>query len=431
MQKTARQTYSVCPVCLRRIPAVQVDRNGAIYLEKSCPLHGDFSTLIWRGLMDIESWRGAEPTIGSGENMSCPHACGLCPDHRQETCCTVLEVTKRCNLRCTFCFADGGEGIDIPFDTVCARLHALAKPGKTLVQLSGGEPTVRDDLPEIVEAAFGAGCAHVQLNTNGLRLAEDPAYVKRLAEAGLSFVFLQFDGVDDRVHRALRGRDLAAIKSSAIDNCAANNIGVTLVPTLVPGVNTHEIGDIIRFAISRSPSVRGVHFQPVSYFGRIPSPPSDDDRFTLDELLTAIVEQTDGLVPADTLLPARCNHPMCGFHADYVVTRGQRLYPLHRSGCSCGSPVTADQNRSFISTKWKRPEEDESVSSGNNSCCEADLKSLDGFLRFARQFSFTLTSMPFQDAWNLDLERLRRCSLHVFDDGRFVPFCSYYLTAQG
>ncbi|NLM71559.1 MAG: radical SAM protein [Synergistaceae bacterium] len=429
MKKTARHTYSVCPVCLERIPATQVERDGAIYLEKSCPRHGDFSALLWRGLVDIDSWRGEEPTIATGENESCPHACGLCPEHRQETCCTVLEVTKRCNIRCTFCFADGGEGEDIPLETIHARLNALAKPGKTLVQLSGGEPTVRDDLPEIVRAAFEARCAHVQLNTNGIRLAEDPAYVARLAEAGLSFAFLQFDGTDDEIHRSLRGRDLAEIKSRAIDNCAANNIGVTLVPTLVPGVNTHQVGEIIRYAVARSPAVRGVHFQPVSYFGRIPSQPKDEDRFTLDELLTAIVEQTDGLVGMDTLLPARFTHPLCGFHADFVVTRKQGLYPLHRRGCSCGSPVTADQNRSFITSKWKRPEQDESAT--ETGCCEADLKTLDGFLKFARTFSFTLTSMPFQDAWNLDLERLRRCSLHVFDDGKFVPFCSYYLTAQG
>jgi len=436
MEKILRQTYSVCPVCLERIPAVHVARGREVHLVKKCPSHGDFSAVIWRGLRDLEEWRGDQAPIAEGENEQCPHACGLCPDHRQDTCCTILEVTRRCNLKCTFCFAEGGEGEDIPFETLRGRLRTLAVPGKTLVQLSGGEPTVRDDLPRLVSAAREAGCSHVQLNTNGLRLAEDEEYVRTLADAGLSFVFLQFDGTDDAFYRALRGRDLLGVKLRAIDNCARFNLGVVLVPTLVPGINTGDIGNIIRFAVSRAPAVRGVHFQPVSHFGRIPEVPSDSGRFTLDELLAAIEEQAGSLVPGDSLLPSRCNHPLCGFHADYVVTGGGGLHPLHKGGGQCcGKVVSADRNRSFIATKWERPAHPESASrddgDGERGCCAADLKSLDGFLRFARRYSFTLTAMAFQDAGNLDLERLRRCSLHVFDDGRFVPFCSYYLTAQG
>jgi Predicted Fe-S oxidoreductases len=246
-----------------------------------------------------------------------------------------------------------------------------------------------------------AGCRHVQLNTNGVRLAEDEEYVRTLAEAGLSFVFLQFDGTGDDVYRALRGRDLLDVKLRAIDNCARFNLGVVLVPTLVPGINTGEIGNIIRFAVSRTPAVRGVHFQPVSHFGRIPALPSDSMRFTLDELLAAIEEQAGDLVPKNSIIPSRCNHPLCGFHADYVVTSGGRLHPLHREGGQCcGKIVSADQNRSFIATKWERPEPPKSASrndgDGEKGCCAADLKSFDGFLLFARRYSFTLTAMAFQ-----------------------------------
>ena len=434
MRTILRRTYSVCPVCLQRIPAVHTACGNEVFLEKTCPQHGDFSTVLWRGMRDLDTWRGNRPTIAEGENEQCPHGCGLCPEHRQSTCCTVLEVTKRCNLQCSFCFAEGGQGEDIPFDLVRERLRALAVPGKTLVQLSGGEPTVRDDLPLVVASAKEAGCKYVQLNTNGIRLAEDEEYVRRLAEAGLSFVFMQFDGTDDAIHRALRGRELLDIKQRAIEHCARHNLGVTLVPTLVPGVNTQDIGNIVRFAVSHSPAVRGVHFQPVSYFGRIPSAPADTVRFTLDELLHAIEEQTSGLVRGDSLLPSRCNHPLCGFHGDYIVTSDRKLHPLHKAGGGCcEEPISADRNRAFITSKWQRPEAEASsptpAEEEKNTCCEADLKTFDGFLRFARRYSFTLTAMAFQDAGNIDLERLRRCSLHVFDDGKFVPFCAYYLTA--
>ena len=435
MRKILRETYSVCPVCLRRIPAVHVTYGNEVYLEKTCPQHGDFSAVIWRGLRDLESWRGDLTAIAAGENENCPHACGLCPEHRQGTCCVLLEVTKRCNLHCSFCFAESGPGEDIPFETVRDRLHALAVPGKTLVQLSGGEPTVRDDLPQIVAAAKEAGCQYVQLNTNGIRLAEDAGFVQSLAENGLSFVFMQFDGTDDDIYRKLRGQDLFHIKQKAIENCARYNLGVTLVPTIVPQVNTQDIGNIIRFAVSQAPAVRGVHFQPVSYFGRIPSPPSDRQRFTLDELLEAIEEQAGMLVQREFLQPSRCDHPLCGFHSDYIVMHDQTLHPLHKAQSRSCETTTADQNRSFVASKWQRPKiEDTSFDSVNkqeNSCCESDLETLDGFLRRVRSHSFTLTAMAFQDAGNLDLERLRRCSLHVFDDGRFIPFCAYYLTKQG
>lgn len=351
MRKILRHTYSVCPVCLKRIPAVHAAYGNEVYLEKTCPEHGDFSVIIWRGLRDMEAWRGDLTPIAEGENENCPHGCGLCSEHKQGTCCVLLEVTKRCNLNCSFCFAEGGTGEDIPFETIKTRLKALAVPGKTLVQLSGGEPTVRDDLPQIVAAAKEAGCQYVQLNTNGIRLGEDGEYVHSLAEAGLSFVFMQFDGMDDSIYRTLRGRDLFKIKRQAIDNCARHNIGVTLVPTIVPQVNTQDIGNIISFAISQSPIVRGVHFQPVSYFGRIPSMPLDNQRFTLDELLAAIEEQAGMLVPEDSILPSRCDHPLCGFHGDYIVMPDQSLNPLHKANNSRCGMTTADQNRSFVARK--------------------------------------------------------------------------------
>lgn len=439
MNRIVRKTYSVCPVCLKRIPAFHAAYGNEIFLEKTCPEHGDFKTVIWRGYRDIDSWRGGLSPIGEGENESCPHGCGLCPDHRQGTCCVLLEVTKRCNLDCSFCFAEGGTSEEIPFKTVKARLRALAVPGKTLVQLSGGEPTVREDLPQIIKAAKEAGCQYVQLNTNGIRLAESAEYVRELAEAGLSFVFMQFDGTDDEIYRRLRGKELFDIKKRAIENCDRYDLGVTLVPTIVPGINTGDIGNIIRFAVSQAPSVRGVHFQPVSYFGRIPEAPSDNMRFTLDELLKAIDEQAGTLIPADTLLPSRCDHPLCGFHGDYIVMSDQTLNPLHkaRSSCCCGSDQekegdtrrkagAAEQNRLFVATRWQR-----SVPDLKADGDEEGIETLEGFLSRVRSHSFTITAMAFQDAGNIDLERLRRCSLHVFDDGRLVPFCAYYLTKLG
>lgn len=429
-ERIMRHTYSVCPVCLKRIPAQRVCRGEEVFLEKECPDHGEFSTVIWRGKLDINDWTSGAQPIRDGENLNCPTACGICTEHRQGTCCTLLEITGRCNLSCRFCFAGNRNLPDPSFEQICAWLSKLAEPGKTLVQLSGGEPTMRDDLPQIVAAAKEAGCKYVQLNSNGIRLAEDKKYVEALAEAGLSFVFMQFDGTEGDIYQELRGKPLLKIKKQAIANCAEYNIGITLVSTLVPGINTHNIGEILRFAVANSPAVRGVHFQPVSYFGRIPGLPGDEQRFTLDELLWQIKEQAGELIKLKNLLPSRCDHPLCGFHGDFIVM-GDRLMPLSRprekdQACCC-RPVPAERNREFVARRWQRQAK---------SCCkpdhvrgrEPDIHSMEGFLEKVRSHGFTVTAMAFQDAGNLDLERLRQCSLHVFDKDRLVPFCAYYLS---
>lgn len=463
-----RTTKSVCPVCLKQIPARKVRRDGQIYLEKECPAHGFFSTVVWRDREDFSAWTGNIPEMGPEENPHCPTGCGLCPDHKRDTCCVLMEITDRCNLHCRYCFADNHYREDPPLDMVKSWLKDLTVPGKTLVQLSGGEPTVREDLPEIIAFAKEAGCKYVQLNTNGLRLAEEPGYAKRLKEAGLSFVFLQFDGTGDRVWQKLRGRPLAEIKEQCIRNCGEACLGVTLVPTLVPGVNISEIGDIIRFAIKHSPAVRGVHFQPVSFLGHMPNVPEDADRFTLDELLYELERQAGKWIRPENLAPSACDHPLCGFHGDFVVMKDGTLMPLTHRGeaashgeCCCGvnNVNPADKNREFVGRRWERRGEPEQECCGEedfleeNGCCgmQTDINedcccgteasasetcccgssssiSMEEFLSRVKSHGFTVTAMAFQDAGNLDVERLRQCSLHVYKDGRHVPFCAYYLT---
>ena len=428
-------TRSICPVCGKQLPAQRVRHGDDIFLEKSCPEHGNFSTVIWRGRMSISSWTCRTEPLGDDYNPQCPYDCGLCHSHISDTCCVLYEVTRRCNLRCSFCFAEGGEGEDIALDKIKRDISALTRPGKTFLQLSGGEPTVRDDLPEIVAHAKSAGCKYLQLNSNGIRLAEDEAFVAALAEAGLSFVFMQFDGTNDDIYRQLRGKPLLATKEQAIANCAKYHIGVTLVPTLVPGVNTDDIGNIVRFGISRSPVVRGVHFQPVSYFGRYPAPPADEDRYTLSELVADLGRQTGGLVNITNIAPSHCDHPLCGFHSSFIAMEDGRFIALTKpdsEGCCCGV-TTAEQNREYIGRRWSRPQDEAGSSTADEPASksqhvEGEPDDLDEFLRQAKTRAFTVTAMAFQDAYNLDIERIRRCSLHVYEDGKFMPFCARYLT---
>ena len=421
------ETWSVCPLCMKQIPARRIRRENKIFLEKSCPEHGSFETIIWRGYEDFDGWISGiqEP---KDEPHGCPDSCGLCVSHLQETCCLILNVTNRCDLDCRFCFAGSShEYSDPDFGFIRNSLKKMLEKGRLLIQLSGGEPTLRGDLPEIIRAAREAGAKYVQLNSNGIRLGQDRNYVKDLAEAGLSFVFMQFDGIDDGINQKIRNRKLFEIKQQAIDHCAEFNIGVTLVPTLVRGVNSHHIGELIRYAVSQSPKVRGLHFQPVTYLGRTPGIASEEDRLTLDELVHEISKQSEGMINPANLLPSACDHPLCGFHGDFVVDHN-KLIPLLTRGnapkqCCCG-PSAADKNREFVARRWQRPDR---IKSGDD-IPEGDIHDMDVFLRRVQTHGFTITAMAFQDAMNLDLARLRNCSLHVFNDGRTIPFCSYYLT---
>jgi len=424
MEKLIRKSRSVCPHCLENLEAeLWQDDRGTVTMRKSCPKHGDFSVPVWRGEMDFESWCGHIPPLGEGLGLRCPADCGICPEHESGSCCVLLEVTKRCNLRCRFCFAMGGDAADdMALDELKAAVTDIVKQrGPVLLQLSGGEPTLRDELPELVRHAKEAGCSYVQLNTNGIRLAEDEAYARALKEAGLDIVFLQFDGADDKIYEFLRGAPLLKTKEKAIDVCAALGIGVTLVPTVVPGVNTDNLGALIRYAAERVPAVRAVHFQPVSYFGRYPDMPGVEGRYTLDALMGDISGQTG--IALTSFMPSRCDHPLCGFHANFIVRPDGSLRALTSITHSAKNRGCAVDNREYVGRNWLRPPEEEAP---ENISDEMDF---DAFLYCMRQRKLSLSAMAFQDAMNLNIERLHQCTLHVYEKGIIKPFCANYLSS--
>ncbi len=444
------QTASVCPDCLARIPAARVQYGEDVYLEKTCPEHGDFRTIIWRGKPAFTSWvRPKTPSYPKNPFTSiqqgCPYDCGLCPEHQQQSCCVLLEVTQRCDLHCPVCFADAGNASvksnpaeqDWSMDEINAWYDRLmAAGGPFNVQLSGGEPCVRNDLPEIIRNGRSRGFNFFQLNTNGLRLAHDGPYLAALQEAGLSTVFLQFDGTRDEIYKTIRGRALFEQKMAVIKRCSAMGIGVVLVPTLVPGINTDDIGNILRLALEHMPAVRGVHFQPISYFGRYPQDPANEARITIPEIIRAIEEQTAGLVPAFALCPPGGENAMCSFHGNYVQMPDGSLKALTRhkgESCCSHTPVEAAQgaarSREFVAEHWAVPVHSPTDTATRAILSGPSLGEWDVFLERKRTHTFCVSGMAFQDAWTLDLDRLRDCYIHTASpDGRLVPFCAYNLT---
>jgi hypothetical protein len=452
-----KETESVCPVCIKRIKATRLLQGNEVFLIKECKEHGFFRTVIWRGEPSMSEWRRPKPPAhpdlcyGTVEK-GCPFDCGLCEAHTQVPCSVLLEVTDRCNLNCAVCFSDSGRGEaeDRSLEKITGLLErAMRAVGPSNLQLSGGEPTLRDDLPEIVEVARRVGYSFIQVNTNGLRLASDRVYVRRLLDAGLSSVFLQFDGVDDEIYRSLRGRALLDKKIMAVRNCEEAGLGVVLVPTLVRGVNSSSVGAMVRQALQLAPTVRGIHFQPISYFGRFPEKNGDEGRFTLPELMRCLEEQTGGLIKVTDFSPPGCEHAHCSCHATYMLSSEGSLRPLGAEkgdGC-CPADLGEGGVRKTVETVSRRWTLPSSASFSNpplllkkaTCCCNNNLGvtrvegplDLDVFLQEGAARSFTISAMAFQDADNLDLERLRGCCISVISpDGMLVPFCAYNLTSR-
>uniref|UniRef100_UPI0026766C37 radical SAM protein n=1 Tax=Bilophila wadsworthia TaxID=35833 RepID=UPI0026766C37 len=255
-------TESVCPVCLQRIPAEYVldpaeEGIPSVLLRKECPEHGVFSVPVWRGMPDFRSWvRDKTPSHPRHpfveRERGCPFDCGLCPDHAQHTCTGLIEVTGRCNLRCPVCYASAGEQVapEPSLERIAFQMDRLRQAsGACNVQLSGGEPTVRDDLPEIIRMAKARGFALIQCNTNGLRLGTEPRYAASLREAGLDSVYLQCDAADDAAHEILRGRRCLPEKLEAIRACGEAGIGVVLVATVAAGVNADRLWPLVEMGL--------------------------------------------------------------------------------------------------------------------------------------------------------------------------------------
>jgi 7,8-dihydro-6-hydroxymethylpterin dimethyltransferase len=243
--------------------------------------------------------------------------------------------------------------------------------------------------------------------------------------------------VDDAVYQRLRGMPLLETKTAAIRRCAELALGVVLVPTVVPGVNDQALGDILRFGLARAPAVRGVHFQPISYFGRYPTAPADADRITLPEVMRGLERQTGGMVRAADFRPPGAEHARCSFSATFERTAdGALRSPRPSTGCCSPRPgAEAEAARKAVARRWTHPEggaeADRGTNGGGCAAPASDTASLDAFLQQARRSTFSISAMAFQDAWSLDLARVRDCHIHVADEGRLMPFCAYNLTSQG
>jgi uncharacterized radical SAM superfamily Fe-S cluster-containing enzyme len=465
-----KSTRSLCPVCNSVLHADIVERDGQIWLVKTCEEHGTFQNLYWS---DAEMYRrfDAYEAIGRGiENPQnhasadeCPFACGLCNNHKSGTLLTNIDVTNRCNLNCDFCFANAracGYIYEPTFDEIVAMME-LARAERPVpppaVQFSGGEPTLRDDLPEIVKTAKEMGFSQVQIATNGIELANNIDLVSDLKDAGLSTVYLHFDGVTAETNPFLR------MSQKALENCSEMGMGVVLVPTIINGRNDHEVGDIIRYAADHIDVVRGVNFQPVAFTGAASEDDVLKERITIPDLAERIEQQTDGRLKKDYFYPIPCVMPISELVETYTGKPQIRFTTHQHCGAATYAFVTddglmainkmLDVDEFFRATRQMSENLEkggsinkyrtliEGVRNMHFSVKKGETGNTGQFWKMLGQTlinhdfqalkdfhwnALFIGAMHFMDCYNYDLDRVQRCCIHyATPDGRLIPFCTY------
>jgi uncharacterized radical SAM superfamily Fe-S cluster-containing enzyme len=438
-------TSGVCTTCLRVVEAKILFKDGRVFMDKWCPAHGTERVLVSD---DADYYRlGREVYLKPPEmpqrfntkmEFGCPYDCGLCPDHMQHSCLTLVEITDHCNLRCPVCFAESGPErlTHKPLAEVIAMLDAVvANEGEPdVVQLSGGEPTLHPDFFAIVEAARARPIRHLMVNTNGIRIAQDAAFAERLAHYRQGFeVYLQFDSFEPGALKQLRGADTRRIHEQAIARLNELDISTTLVVTLKKGVNDHEIGRIVDYGLSQ-PCVRGVTLQPIQDAGRVQHYDAAVNRLTVSEIRRRIAEQTTAFNAAD-IIPVPCNPDTLAMGYALKTADGGAL-PLTRlvdpSVLLAGESNTitfehdpALKQRVFELFATNHSPEGQAGKLAELLCCLPKIEAPSGF---GYRDIFRVLIVQFMDALSLDIRSLKKSCIHIAQpDGRLIPFESFNL----
>ncbi len=436
-------TKSICPVCKVVVDAEVNARGGRIVLSKRCRDHGKFEALI---SSDAEAYLaalrynkpGTLPLATQTEVVDgCPLDCGMCPDHKQHACLGIIEVNSNCNLDCPICFADSGHQPDhfvLSLAQIETALDAFveAEGEPEVVMFSGGEPTIHPHILEAMELAYAKGVKNVTLNTNGIRLAHDRKFVKALAAIAPKppGIYLQFDGLREQTHLAIRARDLRSAKQAALDNCAEAGLIVTLAAAIERDVNDDELGDIVRFGIDH-PAVRAVAFQPVTHSGRhLEFDPME--RLCNADVVDGLVEQCPDWFKKSDFFPVPCCFPTCR-SITYVLVEGDNVVPIPRL-------VDLDEHLDYVTNRalpdftvrhaleklWSAsalPGTEASATELECATCGIDLPDA---VKSLTDKAFMIVIQDFQDPYTLNVKQLMKCCVEeLTHDGRIIPFCAY------
>ena len=439
---------SICSKCFRKIEGKIVFRDNLVFMMKRCPEHGSENVLI---ADDVDYYRRSRevfikpPEMPQAYNTpvkwGCPYDCGLCTDHEQHSCLSLIEINDHCNLSCPVCYAGSGpsrlEQRSLP--QIEAMLDAVVRNEghPDVVQISGGEPTIHPEFFAVIERAKLRPIRHLMVNTNGIRLAHEPDFAQRLADTMPDIeIYLQFDSFELQPLMELRGADLRQIRMRALENLNRYEISTTLVFTLKKGLNDGELGRAIDFALTQ-PCVRGVTFQPIQDAGRVENFDASKQRLTLTEVRRKILDQTSVFRPED-MIPVPC-HPDCLAMA-YALKLDGKVLPL--TGMidpqilinGGRNTIVYEEDSAVRDGVFKLFATNHSPKSGAGSlrdllCC---LPRLVAPPELGYKNIFRVLIVQFMDAHSFDVRSVKKSCIHiVHPDGRLIPFDTYNLFYRG
>lgn len=467
------ETKSLCPKCLKILPAFIFERDNKVWIKKTCPKHGEIEDLYWG---NYEMYKRASKWAHDGKGIEnpnteikglCPKSCGLCKIHKSHTALANIVVTNRCDLQCFYCFFYA-KAMGYVYEPSLEQIRMMLRKMReekpvpaNACQLTGGEPCMRDDIIDIIKITKQEGFDHVQLNTNGIRLANDKNFAKEVRKAGSNTVYLSFDGTIPETNPKNHWEI-----PSVLENCRKAGLGIVLVPTVINTVNDHDVGNILKFGIKNMDIVRGVNYQPVSLVGRITKAERKKFRITIPDVIEKIEQQTNGMlvkedwypVPTVTALTHFIEamigkskyelsaHPHCGM-ATYLFKDGSKIIPITRFVDVDGLMEYLDESakeiqngksKYLVGTKMlfkigsfidknKQPKGLNLSKILYNILRKKDYVAL-GQLHHKSMF---VGMMAFMDLYNYDIERVKRCCIHyAVPDGRILPFCTFNVIPQ-
>jgi uncharacterized radical SAM superfamily Fe-S cluster-containing enzyme len=467
------KTKSICPVCQKKIDAEMTVKDGRILITKRCPEHGVFTAPHWQSpsiygfTEDYDYFKYFEDPNSSSNPEGCPYVCGSCSNHTSDTVIGVIDVTKKCDLRCAICFSTFSDHIvdyEPTQDELMNILTFLNKrdPKPPAILFSGGEPLEREDMPEIIGTAHRLKFMTI-LATNGIHLAENPELAAKLKQNGLNIVYLQFDSFRDSFYEKIRGRKLLDLKYKAVDVCRKLDMEVILVTTLMRGFNDKEVGQIVRFAAANSDIIRGLIFQPIAFTGRATDNPFQDAwrewRFAEDvELQTDCEIRTTDFFPMGVMVspikimrkfmkkpwPLFSCSPHCGIVNWMYVSKSGKIIPINhfvdfekffRLILKTAQNVDSKGRFSLLASLFMASMQslnmllvtkEVGIFTLMRSILKMHISPSYQSLGPIRRRIFLLGCMAFMDPYNFDVNRVRRCVIHyVTPDLKIVPFCAY------
>lgn len=436
-----KTTVSLCPVCLRHVPAAVFARTGRVLLAKECAGHGWSEAVLenderfyFLSTKDHSGRRFDEGRVFAIRDYDGGGCCGSggsgCASLSDETfapwtaqlankSCTVLvELTNACNLACPVCYSDARGDRKMPLDRFRKYMLDLIeqKGGLDSVQLTGGEALLHPEFWECVAFLHAQPKVRkIYIPTNGLLLANDAAADRLVAFRDKVMVLLQFDGTSAEVNETMRAANPAAARDVVIRKLERRGVAVQLTMTLTRGVNESEVGAVVAEGL-RHRNVKVIALQPVTYSGRYELEPDPMERLTLSDLVKAIAAQVRPRVRPDDVAPIPCSHPNCGWITLFVRRFG--LVANIMKHIDVANAMNDVAYKTLLSTDELR-----------RTVANAKRPSLASRLgrRLMRSTDIvTIAIKPFMDRFNYDQDRIANCCHHLLDTaGHPVSFCEY------